>query len=66
MTVDLKGWKPQRNKGVKPTPKKYDSRYYMKCGGTVGMKHWDGIKLRPWYQRVFIWLKIRLLEKNVG
>ena len=29
-------------------------RMYERCGGRIGHRRWDGIRLKPWYKRIII------------
>ena len=52
MTLELIRFKPvawrQRQE------KSADMRMYERCGGRIGHRRWDGIRLKPWYKRIII------------
>jgi hypothetical protein len=52
MTLELIGFKPvaRRQRQEKPA----DMRMYERCGGRIGHRRWDGIRLKPWYKRIII------------
>ena len=64
MDVNLYGWKPIVNKNASSKGRDMDMRYYKPFSFKRKGRRVCGIRLRPWYQCVFIWIGIHLFGRH--